>query len=97
MLKYQPSTQQQVCDYCGQTNDISAKQEHIEEYDLAKALRELEETQPSKVNNQAHCETCGASFKFSASIHAGECPFCGTDIVISPQTNHSRPSRYSLF
>ncbi len=95
-LKYQPGTQQQVCAYCGQTNDISAKQEPIEEYDLAQALRELAEAQPRAVSNQAHCAACGASFKFSASVHAGECPFCGTDIVISPQKSKPLPPKSLL-
>ncbi|SHE21848.1 primosomal protein N' (replication factor Y) - superfamily II helicase [methanotrophic endosymbiont of Bathymodiolus puteoserpentis (Logatchev)] len=86
MLKYQPGTQHQVCAYCGHKNDISVKQEHIKEFNLAQALHELAATQPSTtVSHQSHCTACGANFKFSDDIHAGECPFCGTDIVISSQ------------
>ncbi len=86
MLKYQPGTQHQVCAYCGHKNDISVKQERIKELNLARALHELAAAQPNTtVSHQSHCTACGANFKFSADIHAGECPFCGTDIVISPQ------------
>ncbi len=84
MLKYQPGTQHQACEYCGQKNDIVDTQERIKEYALHDALKELEKSSTTRVTNQAHCDTCGANFKFSANLNAGECPFCGTDIVASP-------------
>lgn len=96
MLKYQPGTVHQICEYCGHQNDISQKQERIEEYPLAQALRELATTKAHTVTDQAHCNACGANFKFSANIHAGECPFCGTDIVISPQKNKPLPPKSLL-
>ena len=83
MLKYQPGTRHQVCEYCDHKNIIAAKHEVISEYDLHEALQELGKAKPAAVVEQAHCDACGASFKFAASIHAGECPFCGTDIVTS--------------
>lgn len=85
MLKYKPGTQHQVCEYCNHQNEISANYKAIEEYDLHRALNELANAKPSKTIEQAHCNACGANFKFAASVHAGECPFCGTDIVTSPQ------------
>ncbi len=87
MLKYQPGTQYQVCDYCDHQNLIPEKQDIIREYDLHQALLELETAEPSVAVEKAHCNACGASFKFAASVHAGECPFCGTDIVTSLQEN----------
>lgn len=85
MLKYQPGTQHQVCTYCGQKNDIHEIDEAILEYNFHEALRQLEQQQPDSLTIQAHCDSCGASFKFSGSLNAGQCPFCGTDIVSSPQ------------
>ena len=87
MLKYKPGTQHQVCEYCGQQNDIIDTQELIKEYDLHSALKDLENTQITHVTKQAHCDACGANFKFSANLNAGQCPFCGTDIVASAQKN----------
>ncbi len=87
MLKYQPGTQHQTCEYCGQENTIVDKQESIKEYDLHSALQALANTQPTVTTKQAHCDSCGASFKFAANLHAGQCPFCGSDIVVSPQKN----------
>lgn len=85
MLKYQPGTKHQKCEYCGQENDIVDRQESIQEYDLHNALVALANTQPSITTKQAYCDSCGASFKFVANINAGQCPFCGSHIVISPQ------------
>ena len=87
MLRYQPGTQHQQCQYCGQQNDIIDKQDVIKEYDLHHALKDLTNTKVTSVTKQAHCDACGANFKFAANLNAGQCPFCGTDIVISPQKN----------
>ncbi len=96
MLKYKPGTQHQVCEYCNHQNEISANYKAIEEYDLHRALNELANAKPSKTIEQAHCNACGANFKFAASVHAGECPFCGTDIVTSPQKNKPIPPKSLL-
>jgi hypothetical protein len=89
VLKYAPGTEQQVCDYCGFENHIVYRAGTIEEYDLQDALRQLANTKPVEKKSQIHCNECGASFQFEASIHAGECPFCGTPIVTT--TAHSKP------
>ena len=96
MLKYQPGTRYQVCEYCGHQNDIIEKQESIQEYDLHQALQELANTKPGNATKQAHCNACGANFKFASNLHAGECPFCGTDIVTSPQKTKSIPPKSLL-
>ena len=83
MLKYAPGTQHLVCHYCGQANEIKHRLEQIHEYDFHEALQELARAKPTTETKQVSCEACGASFKFEDSIHAGECPFCGTDIVTS--------------
>ncbi|WP_428352916.1 primosomal protein N' (replication factor Y) - superfamily II helicase [Methyloprofundus sp.] len=87
MLKYQPGTTHQTCEYCGQENAIVDKQEAIQEYDFHNALETLAKTQSTPVSKQAHCDACGANFKFAANLNAGQCPFCGTDIVVSTQQN----------
>ena len=89
LLKFTPGTHQLTCEYCGQTNQIEERSEAILEYDFYQALKELSQAKPSIEISQIHCDACGASFKFEKSIHAGECPFCGTAIIIS--TAHARP------
>lgn len=87
LLKYQPGTHLQVCEYCGQNNEIPEIDTTIQEYNFHEALQKLAHSPPGKIAKQAHCDSCGASFKFAGSINAGQCPFCGADIVTSPQKN----------
>ena len=81
MLKYAPGTQHLTCDYCHHENYIEDRIEEIGEYSLRQALLELSQAQPASVSRQTQCEACGAHFRFAESVHAGECPFCGTAIV----------------
>ncbi|NOT84134.1 MAG: primosomal protein N' (replication factor Y) - superfamily II helicase, partial [Methylococcaceae bacterium] len=89
LLKFTPDTHQLTCEYCGQSNQIEARSVAILEYDFHQALEELAQAKPSSEISQIHCDACGAGFKFEKSIHAGECPFCGTAIVTS--TAQARP------
>jgi hypothetical protein len=81
LLAYKPGTQGLTCQYCGTENRIEQGAEEIKEYDLHSALAELAYAKPAAETQQIKCEACGAGFKFADSVHAGECPFCGTDIV----------------
>lgn len=85
MLKYQPGTKHLACEYCRHQNDIIDTQEVIKEYNFHLALQELANTNPESISTKAHCDACGANFKFAANFNAGQCPFCGSDIVISSQ------------
>ena len=89
LLNYKPGTERLGCQYCGTENRIERSVEEIIEYDLHQALTALEHAKPVTESRQIKCETCGAGFKFADSIQAGECPFCGTGIVI--ETTQSRP------
>ncbi len=81
ILKYAPGTQYQVCDYCSFENHIELRAGIIKEYPLKEALQQLSKPRTTPLKDQIHCDECGASFQFKSSIHAGECPFCGTPIV----------------
>jgi len=92
VLKYAPGTSIQVCDYCGFENHIEQPAGRIEEYDLQEALRQLSQPRMEPAKPQIHCDECGAGFQFEASVHAGECPFCGTPIVsATAQTKPIQP------
>jgi hypothetical protein len=88
ILKYLPGTQNQTCEYCGFENHIEIRAGIIHEYDLEEALHKLSLSRPTKAAVQhIHCDECGATFQFESSIHAGECPFCGTPIVSTTTQN----------
>jgi hypothetical protein len=84
LLTFTPGTQHLTCQYCGQENQIERHLDTIQEYDFHQALIELAQAKPAVEVAQIHCDACGAGFKFAGSVHAGECPFCGTPIVASP-------------
>lgn len=88
ILKYAPGTQHQVCEYCHFENHIELRAGIIKEYPLQEALQQLSKPSFTPVKDHIHCDECGASFQFESSVHAGECPFCGTPIVSS--TEHSK-------
>jgi len=81
ILKYAPGTQHQVCEYCSFENKIAVRAGIIREYPLQEALEKIAEPVDIVPRQQIHCDECGASFQFESSVHAGECPFCGTPIV----------------
>ncbi len=89
LLTYKPGTQYLTCHYCGQENLIPQRLDTIHELDLHQALIELADAKPISKESQIQCGGCGADFKFADSVHAGECPFCGTPIVTS--SAESRP------
>ncbi|MEQ1545462.1 primosomal protein N' (replication factor Y) - superfamily II helicase [Methyloglobulus sp.] len=83
LLAFKPTTQHLICEYCGQENQIEQRFDEIQEYDFHQALIELAQAKPASEAAQIQCDACGAGFKFAGSVHAGECPFCGTTIVTS--------------
>lgn len=91
ILKYAPGTQNQTCEYCGFENHIELSAGIIHEYDLEEALHELSVSRPTNASfaEHIHCDECGATFQFESSVHAGECPFCGTPIVNTTTQNKS--------
>lgn len=86
LLKFTPGTHQLTCEYCGQSNQIQTRNDVIVEYDFHEALQALSQAQPNTEIAQIHCDACGAEFKFEQSVHAGECPFCGTAIIANTAT-----------
>jgi len=89
VLKYAPGTRTLVCNHCGFENQIEHRAGRIEEYNLQDALRQLSQPRTEPAKPQIHCNECGAGFQFEASVHAGECPFCGTPIVTT--TTQTKP------
>lgn len=76
-----PGTKALRCPYCGHNNTITDAAKQIQEYDFREALAELEDKQPAQ-EQSIQCQTCAAQFTFDQNTHSGECPFCGTPIVV---------------
>ncbi|MFK8080464.1 MAG: hypothetical protein AB8B97_09275 [Granulosicoccus sp.] len=90
VLHYAIGTQSLECEYCGHGNAIALSTTHLQELDLHHALEKLQNSASIVTAEKAiSCPNCAAHFELDAHIHAGECPFCGTDVVT--ETSHAKP------
>jgi DNA-directed RNA polymerase subunit RPC12/RpoP len=88
-LRFQPGSDQMVCDNCGATKDLgnTTSATPILERDFDAALKagdsdaEVEETRFTK------CENCGAEIEFAEELQSTECPFCASPIVLGTGTH----------
>lgn len=90
VLNYAIGTRSLGCEYCGHHNAIAQSEVRLQEIDLQLALRKLQESANLPAEEQGiSCPNCAAHFELDAHIHAGECPFCGTDVVTD--TSRTKP------
>lgn len=93
LLSYAPGTTYLKCEYCGEQNRIEQTLETVVETDYVDALKSLPESRENAVSLAVKCETCAAEFEFDANVHADECPFCGTRIVVETHEHrHIQPA-----
>lgn len=90
VLNFAVGTHSLECQYCGHENPISNDGSPLLELDFHAALRQLQ-TSPEvgSVDDTISCPNCAAQFALDAHIHAGDCPFCGTNVVT--HTGHAKP------
>ncbi|RUM37329.1 MAG: primosomal protein N' (replication factor Y) - superfamily II helicase [Desulfobulbus sp.] len=91
-MSYAPGTRNLHCDYCGGDTPIDDQDivsDPIRELPFREALQQLATAEPGKSIFTVQCENCAAEFTLDKNNHAGNCPFCGTPIVVKP--GKSRP------
>lgn len=81
-LQYKEGTQLLSCHHCGHEHQIELSREPIVEYDFHSTLKSLPGGAPDSIQLTVKCHACAAEFEFNANLHADECPFCGTKIVV---------------
>lgn len=82
VLHYRIGTTSLECQYCGHNNEIENQAEAFRELDLNIALQRLQLSRTTKPEVRViSCPNCAAQFALDAHIHAGECPFCATNVV----------------
>lgn len=82
-LRYDPSADRLLCDHCGNSEPIEGGGDTraLVEQDYNAAIRaelpkaDLEDTRT------IHCDNCGATVEYDPTVHAADCPFCGTPFV----------------
>lgn len=94
-MRFAPGQNKMICDYCGNEEPIAGSgpaTAPIREIDFRQGLEAalpLAETQETRL---VKCPNCGAEFEFDPNIHAAECPFCATPVVIGTGlSRHIKP------
>ncbi len=83
-LEFKPGSAVLVCPYCGTENAISGKEIRIEEKDYRETLSRLraqEEREETIETMVTTCGSCGAEMSLGVNRTAGECAFCGSNII----------------
>ncbi len=92
LVTFQPGSNDLACNYCGHRTQIERAEGLIQEYDLKEALQWLSNAGPVDEKPKTQCTSCAAQFDFDRHVHSGECPFCGTPIVIGTGSDkHIKP------
>lgn len=95
-LRFQPGTDQLVCDHCGHEEAISGspwtRAGATQEIDFQKGLRAALADEEMEETRVLSCKNCGATVEFDPAVHAAECPFCATPVVTDTGANrHIKP------
>lgn len=92
LVTFEPGSNELVCDYCNHRTPIDRAEGLIREYNLKEALSWLSKAGPAAERPATQCESCAAEFDFDRHVHSGECPFCGTPIVVGTgSSKHIKP------
>lgn len=81
MMKYNPKSQNLKCENCGNEIELPKKISLVRhvlseyEYNLKKI--------PEEKTTVIQCESCGATIELSSEKSSTNCPYCGSNIVVS--------------
>lgn len=84
---YTPGSDRLTCESCGHVNRVNPYRVSIHERDFHRGLdldvlERVEEQAERETRSTVKCGACAAEFDFSDYEHAGECPYCASNIVL---------------
>ncbi|MHC4597883.1 MAG: TFIIB-type zinc ribbon-containing protein [Planctomycetota bacterium] len=82
-FEFDPEGASLKCPYCGFEKNIPRSEEDILELDFHSFLGEAEREEDTQETLTVKCPACSAESSFEANVTSDECPFCGTNIVVS--------------
>ncbi|MFN3936257.1 MAG: primosomal protein N' (replication factor Y) - superfamily II helicase [Gemmobacter sp.] len=91
-LTFAPGQRRLVCTYCGHEQEIpeapqATRSKALRELDLQAALAGGLGSADTEEVRLTRCTGCGAAFEFDPAVHAKECPFCATPVVVGTGTS----------
>jgi len=86
-LRYAPGQTELECVHCGhhqtiQTGGSRRQARALQEHDLTAGLRDDLPGSPMTEVRTTTCTNCGAQVEFDGALHASECPFCASPVVL---------------
>lgn len=90
-LEFAPGTDTLRCEHCGHQNQITRSTTRILEEDFRQMLKASATSTPTQEEIAMDCISCGASYRFDAATHAGQCPFCGAPVVAKTRQHRQLP------
>jgi hypothetical protein len=92
-MRFDPKRGQLTCDHCGNTRPMApARTQSIEEIAIDRGLGGADAV-PQEEISTATCPSCNALIEFDPDIHATECPFCATPMVVDTGAHrHIKPA-----
>jgi len=85
-LTFAPGTDALACPYCGTQNAIEAPDVDIKERDFRAHLQATEDAQEVYEVQTVQCDQCGAASTMEDNVTSDLCPFCGSALVLSTDT-----------
>ena len=81
-LRFSPTEESLKCEFCQSSEPINSSLAEIKEYDLNKALKELNRHHEKKITKEVKCNKCAATFTMNPYSFSSNCPYCGTPAII---------------
>ncbi len=83
---FDPGTSSMKCPYCQAETELPQNEERVEELDFEAFLKNAAEDSETEEVNTRKCDSCGAEASFAPGEAAGECPFCGSPVIVQGGT-----------
>jgi Zn finger protein HypA/HybF involved in hydrogenase expression len=91
-LRYSPTQQALLCEFCASTKSIEQSDQAIVEYDFQEAVAFLDRHKPKEIRKEVKCNKCAATFELTPYSVSSNCPYCNTPTItnfvreITPQS-----------
>lgn len=83
-LEFSPGQQSLECPYCGSQQAVPAVEGTAEELDFNAHLEQLADgASETEERLTVRCQACAAETTFEPNVTSAECPFCGTNVVLT--------------
>jgi DNA-directed RNA polymerase subunit RPC12/RpoP len=82
-----------VCPYCGSQEVIRHRADvQLVELDFEAFIRHEAQNKSPEMEPALRCNGCGSEFRLGKDRQAGNCPFCGSSVVVPIQSDHRIPA-----